>query len=277
MINLFLRGVLLPLIFFVTIPIHAQKPISELYDVFYNDINSYKKWLKSDRSNTIKDVFINLYNLPANGERKYSNNVKIKVHEGLSDGNIQNAYSYLEFNERSNVNLVIWGIREGTVKINGAERGTISKDSDTGFALLKGVFEKGAYFISFNIKKRFAGVPVKVLSDKKVKISQRGFNRKAVCSVKLYNIKPKYPEVNLSDLYRGFCFPYSKENYRKTFYTLMLKKESQPDNRNSLFYNLYALTVNDKNKSKLEKVGFDEKQIKWWKKQLFEKEVCGYE
>jgi len=277
MINLFLRGVLLPLIFFVTIPVYAQNPIRELYDVFYSDMKSYEKWLKSDRENTLKDVFINLYNLPANGKRKYSNDVKIKVHKGLSDDSIQNAYTYLEFNERTNVNLVIWGIKKGTVKINGAERGTIAINSDTGFAVLKGVFEKGAYFVSFNIEKRFEGVPVKVLSDKKVKISQRGFNRKAACSVKLHNIKPRYPEVDLSGLYRGFCFPYSDENYRETFYSLMLKKEFRPDSRNSLFYNLYSLTVNDKNKSKLEKTGFDEKQIKWWKKQLFEKEVCGYE
>jgi len=268
---------LLPLIFFVTIPVYANKPIRELYDVFYNDMESYEKWLKSDRNNTFKDVFINLYNLPENGKRKYSNNVKIKVQKGLSDDSIHNAYTYLEFNKRSNVNFVIWGIKKGTVKINGAQRGTISINSDTGFVVLKGVFEKGAYLISFNIKKRFAGVPLKVLSDKKVKISPRGFNRKAACSVKLYNIKPKYPEVDLSHLYRGFCFPYSKENHREMFYALMLKKEFQPNSRNSLFYNLYSLTVNDKNKSRLKKAGFDEKQINWWKKQLFEKEVCGYE
>lgn len=277
MINLFLRGVLLPLIFFVTIPVFAQKPISELYDVFYSDMKSYEKWLKSDRNNTLKDIFINLYNLPANGKRKYSDNIKVKVQKGLSDNKVQNAYTYLEFNERSNVNLVIWGIKKGTVKINGAERGAISIDSDTGFAVLKGVFEKGAYFISFNIKKRFPGVPVKVISDKKVKISQRGFNRNAACSVKLYNIKPRYPEVDLSGLYSGFCFPYSNENYREIFYALILKKEFQSDSKDSLFYNLYSLTVNDKNKSILKKAGFNEEQIDWWKKQLFEKEVCGYE
>jgi len=273
----FLRGVLLPLIFFLTLPVFAQTSISELYDVFYKDIKSYVKWVKSDRQNTFKDIFIDLYNLPLKNKRKYSNDVKIKVIKGLSNSSIHNAYMYLEFNQRKSVNLVIWGVKKGSIKINGAIRGKIDIDHDTGFSLLKGTFEKGVYFISINITERFVGVPVKVLSDKKLRMSKRGFNRNAACTTKLYNIKARYPKVDLSSIYSGYCFPYSKDEDRETFYSLTLKKDFSAKSTKSLFFGLYSLTVNDKRKSDLKKLGFDEDMIKWWKKRLFEKEVCGYE
>ncbi len=271
-----LRGVLLPLIFFISFNIYAEKSADDLYSVFYSDGESYSKWLKSDRNNTFKDIFISLYNLPEKNRRKYSHNVDIKVLDSFSDKKTNNAYTYLEFSDRTSVNFVIWGIKSGSIKINGAERGDIKINKDTGFALLKGTFEKGVYFISFMIEERFKGVPVIILSDKKVRTSERGFNRNAASSVRIYTIKARYPEIEFSALYSGFCFPYGKETDRAMFYSLSLKKDF-PEKSGPLLYDLLQLTLNDKSFSKLKKIGFSEKELKWWKEQLFKKEVCSYE
>ena len=272
-----LRGVLLPLIFLITFQIYAENLVNELFDVFYSDLKSYSKWVGSNQDNTFKDIFINLYNLPSVGKRKYSNNVEIKLLDGLSESKVQNAYSYLEFTNRTSVNFVIWGIKSGSIKINGAEKGDIKVKNDTGFALLKATFEKGVYFISIKIRERFPGVPVIVLSDRKVKTSERGFNREAASIAKIYNIKARYPGVEISALYSGFCFPYGRESSRDVFYSLSLKKDFPEKAGNSLLHKLYSLIVNDKGILELKKTGFRKKQLEWWKKQLFEKEVCAYE
>lgn len=271
-----LRGVLLPLIFFITLQINAQAKISSLYDVFYQDLKSYSRWVKSERDNTFKDIFVQLYNLPSKRQRKYSQKVDLKVMESFSDSKANTAYTYLEFKSRTSVNFVIWGVKKGSVKINGSKKGDIKINNDTGFALLKGTFEKGVYFISFKIKERFKGVPVVVLSDKKVKEAKRGFNRNASSSAKIYNIKARYPEVRVSQLYRGFCFPFEQKEHRDLFYSLSMKKELSEQQKRALIFKLFQLTVNEK-ADKLKKAGFSKNQLNWWKGKMFKNEVCSYE
>lgn len=277
MLSLILRGVLLPLIFFITFQADAKSSTGDLYNVFYLDLKSYDEWVKSDRNNTFKDIFIKLYNLPAKNRRKFSNSLNLKVIDSFSDDKVNTAYTYLEFKSRTSVDFVIWGIKSGSVKINGSKKGDIDIKNDTGFALLKGTFEKGVYFVSVKIVERFKGVPIIVLSNKKVETAQRGFNRKADCSAKTFNVKAGYPEVDVSGLYSGFCFPYADAKDKRIFYNLTLRTHDIEKTDSSLLYGLFQLKNSEHSIQELKKQGFTEKQLDWWKERIYKEEVCSYE
>jgi hypothetical protein len=277
MLQLFSRGAfLLPFFFLSVISLSGEDGLSGYYTVFFTDIDKYEKWVSADKNDRFKDIFISLYYLPDKGKRIFSNEIELKIIDSYSK-NESYGYFYTEIASQTPVEFIIYGIRKGEITINGSKKGDIKIDNETGYSHLKGTFEKGVYFVSVKIEKKMEGLPVRVLSNKKLRLSEgKGFTKDASCRFSLTNVSKKTSGDFFSNLYKSFCFPYNNadKDSKELFFSISTRKDLTEIRSNKLIYFLYSLAGRSSVEEKLKKTGFSSIQIDWWKKSFFEREVC---
>lgn len=277
MLKRFFRGaLLLPFFFLSVISLSAEDGLSDYYSVFFTDIDKYDKWVGKDKDNRFKDIFISLYNLPDKGRRIFQNEIELKIIESYSK-NESYGYFYVEAASSMPVEFIIYGIRKGEIRINGSKKGDIKIESETGYSHLKGTFEKGVYFVSLKIEKQMEGLPVKILSNKKLKLSEgKGFTKDASCQFSMMNVSKRSAGDIFSKLYESFCFPYNNtdSDSKELFFSISTRKDLTDIRSNKLIFFLYSLAGRSSVEEKLKKTGFLQSQIDYWKKSFFEREVC---
>ncbi len=276
--KVFLRGALLLPFFLMSFIYGASISPDTYYSVFYSNIQEYDKWLNSHKNDHFKDIFIAAYNLPSKGRRKFSFNPDMRIIESYTKDE-KYGYIYLEFKTRTNVEMIVSGIKKGTLTINGSKRGDISLEKDSDYVLIHGVFEKGIYFFSLNIIEKFENIPVAALSNRKLSLSKnRGFNRAASANVKVSNIKSSFPGGVFSQLYGGFCFPFDESNpgSRKSFHKLWKKNDTAIKDNSRLIKMLFRASENSNSAETLKKLGFSHDQLSWWQEKFNMNEVCKY-
>lgn len=269
---------MLPFFFLSTGLLSGKESLSPYYQVFFTDIAKYDTWLSTDRQNRFKDIFISLYNLPSKGKRVFAQEIELKVLKSYSKDE-QYGYLYVEVGSQTEVQMVVYGIKKGAVTINGSKKGEIKIENETGYALLKGVFEKGIYFVSIKIEKEMEGLPVKMLSNKKLKMSkEKGFTKDASSRFTVANVNGSKQSKGFGQLYKFFCFPHigTDDDAKKLYFSILDREDSSRMKSEKLLYFLYSLAgrVSGETEEKLKKTGFSVNQIAWWKKNFFEREVC---
>jgi len=270
------RGALLLPFFFLCINYLNAADISKYFDVFYMDIEKYDHWLVLDKNDSFKDIFISTYNLPDKTKRKFIHKINMKIIPGYSN-NESYGYLYIDVPSRIDTEFLVYGIKEGTLTVNGAKKGNISIKGETGYVLVKGSFEKGIYFISIKIETKMDGVPIKVLSSKNIALSSsKGFTKESSFNIAVTNIDPKEKDTVFSRTYKNFCFPYNEQSAvsKDLFFSISNRLNPSEFSSNALIYYLYSLSGRSSEVKVLKKTGFYESQIKWWQKNFFEKEVC---
>jgi hypothetical protein len=277
MISKFLRGALLLPFFFLSFnSLKGDDGLSNYYALFFTDMDKYDKWVANDKNDRFKDIFISLYYLPHKGKRVFANEIELKIIDSYSK-NESYGYFYVETGSQTPVEFIIYGIKKGDITINGSKKGNIKIENETGYSYLKGTFEKGVYFVSVKIEKRMEGLPVKVLSNKKLKMSEgKGFTKDAACRFSLTNVSKRTSSDLFSKLYKSFCFPYNNadNDSKELFFSISTRKDLTEIRSDKLIYFLSSLAGRSSVEEKLKKTGFSSMQIDWWKKSFFEREVC---
>lgn len=274
----FLKGSFLLPLFFFCFNIYAQDSLGAYYQLFYQGTKEYSKWLETEKNDHFKEIFAELYRLPQSSVRKYSRPVKFKELDGIS-GKTSYLYIYIEAEQRMSAGILFYGIEKGEVSVNGSRRGKIDLQSDRGYALLQGTYEKGVYFISVKINEKNKRTGITVLSDKKLKISEkRGFTRDAASSLEVKNLDSKDKSGAFSRLFSTFCFPHTEEaaGTRETFFDIVFKNPKE-HSKKTLVELLISSKNDKKSLSELKKLGFSDKNLNWWQEHFLQKGVCEHE
>ena len=264
------RGALLPL-FFLCFSLNAASSLEDYYKVFYLQPAKYQEWLKTDKNDSFKEVFATLYNLPLAKTRKFGNTPDFKEIKGLS-GKTSYIYLYIEIPAHTDASILFYGIKSGEVSVNGMKRGKISLSSDRGYAVLKGTYEKGIYFVSVKVEEKNEKTGVTLLSDKSLKSAQKqGFTKSASSTLSLKNFDNSDKSGAFSTFLTSFCFPYFEEIPESREFFFEMAESS----------NLISLLHSSKNSSEslkaLKKIGFSDNDIEIWQENFLKKGVCEHE
>jgi hypothetical protein len=275
-IRFFLRGAFLLPFFFMHYTLSASS-IEGYFNVFYSDLNHYDQWLKEDMKDYFKDIFISAFNLPSSNNRKFRHDAQFKIINSYTNDE-DYAYVYLDFKTRTSVELIVSGVEKGELNVNGAKRGEISVENDSDYTHISAVFEKGVYFVSIKINKRFNNIPVVALSNRQLSLSKRrGFNRTASANIRVANLKGTLVPGIYSSLFKSFCFPYFKNNddKRDLFFSVLNKNEESMEGF-TLLGALFKSVKENETVSKLTNKGFSIENLSWWKDKILKNEVCRY-
>lgn len=272
----FIRGALLPF-FFIWNGLFAADGLEKYFNIFYNDINEYRKWYQLEKGDHFKDIFIELYNLPKIDKRTLNRNLNLKVLKSFSKDE-EYGYLYLDIQTATSFESVLYGVNDGEIFINGTSKGKIKIQSDTGYSYFSGTFQKGVFFVLIKIKNRFENVPVIMLSNKELKRSvEKGFSKNASFSFMIKNIENSISKSDFLKLFNGFCFPYTNENGREQFFSIAVKEKRAGMEKQFLLGDIYNSIYNKKDKEGLLNNGFSQDQIEWWKERFLSGEVCKYD
>lgn len=271
------RGALLPL-FFLCFSLYAGSSPENYYKVFYLKPEKYHDWLKADKNDSFKEIFATLYDLPVSKVRKFSDLPKFKEIQGLS-GKTSYVYLYIEISVRTEASILFYGIKNGEISVNGMKRGGISLSSDRGYAILKGTYEKGIYFVSVKVEEKNWKTGITVLSDKSLKSTEKkGFTKTASSTLTVKNVDNADQSNAFSTLYESFCFPYFEDipGSGELFFE-MTENTSEASGAKFLISLLRSSKDNKDAVKLLKKLGFTEKSIKVWQERFLKKGVCKYE
>lgn len=271
------RGALLPL-FFLCFSVYAESSLEDYYRVFYLPQTKYQAWLKTDKNDSFKDVFAALYNLPFSKIRKFENLPKFKEIQGLS-GKTSYLYLYIEIPARTDAAILFHGIKKGEISVNGMKRGRISLSSDRGYALLKGTYEKGIYFVSVKVEEKNDKTGITVLSDKNLKSTvKQGFTKSAKSNLSLKNVDSKDKSNTFSAFLGSFCFPYFEDipESKELFFEMTENSSETADGKTLISLIRSSKSSKDSLKS-LKKLGFTEKDLEIWQEKFLKEGVCEHE
>lgn len=271
------RGALLPL-FFLCFSVYAESSLEDYYRVFYLPQTKYQAWLKTDKNDSFKDVFAALYNLPFSKVRKFGNSPKFKEIQGLS-GKTSYLYLYIEIPARTDAAILFHGIKKGEISVNGMKRGRISLSSDRGYALLKGTYEKGIYFVSVKVEEKNEKTGITVLSDKNLKSTvKQGFTKSAKSNLSLKNVDSKDKSNTFSAFLGSFCFPYFEDipESKELFFEMTENSSETADGKTLISLIRSSKSSKDSLKS-LKKLGFTEKDLEIWQEKFLKEGVCEHE
>lgn len=271
------RGALLPL-FFLCFSVYAESSLEDYYRVFYLPQTKYQAWLKTDKNDSFKDVFAALYNLPFSKIRKFGNSPKFKEIQGLS-GKTSYLYLYIEIPARTDAAILFHGIKKGEISVNGMKRGRISLSSDRGYALLKGTYEKGIYFVSVKVEEKNEKTGITVLSDKNLKSTvKQGFTKSAKSNLSLKNVDSKDKSNTFSAFLGSFCFPYFEDipESKELFFEMTENSSETADGKTLISLIRSSKSSKDSLKS-LKKLGFTEKDLEIWQEKFLKEGVCEHE
>lgn len=271
------RGALLPL-FFLCYSLYAESSLEDYYRVFYLPHTKYQTWLKTDKNDSFKEVFATLYNLPFSKVRKFGNFPKSKEIQGLS-GKTSYLYLYIEIPAHTDAAILFHGIKKGEVSVNGMKRGKISLSSDRGYAVLKGTYEKGIYFMSVKVEEKNEKTGITVLSDKNLKSTvKQGFTKSAKSNLSLKNFDSKDKSNAFSAFFDSFCFPYFEDiPESKELFFEMTENNSETAESKTLISLIRSAKSNKDSLKSLKKLGFTEKNIEIWQENFLKQGVCGHE
>ena len=268
---------MLPL-FFLCFSIYAESSLEDYYRVFYLPQAKYQTWLKTDKNDSFKEVFATLYGLPFSKVRKFGNSPKFKEIQGLS-GSTSYLYLYIEIPAHTDAAILFHGIGKGEISVNGMKRGKISLSSDRGYAVLKGTYEKGIYFVSVKIEEKNEKTGITVLSDKNLKSTARqGFTKSAKSNLSVKNFDSRDKSNAFSTFFDSFCFPYFEDiqNSRELFFEMT--ESSSETLESKTLISLIRSSKNSKDAVKsLKKLGFTEKNLEIWQEKFLKKGVCEHE
>ncbi|MBO7128022.1 hypothetical protein J6W78_10850 [bacterium] len=268
---------MLPL-FFLCYSLYAESSLEDYYRVFYLPHTKYQTWLKTDKNDSFKEVFATLYNLPFSKVRKFGNFPKSKEIQGLS-GKTSYLYLYIEIPAHTDAAILFHGIKKGEVSVNGMKRGKISLSSDRGYAVLKGTYEKGIYFMSVKIEEKNEKTGITVLSDKNLKSTvKQGFTKSAKSNLSLKNFDSKDKSNAFSAFFDSFCFPYFEDiPESKELFFEMTENNSETAESKTLISLIRSAKSNKDSLKSLKKLGFTEKNIEIWQENFLKQGVCGDE
>ncbi|MBR4532444.1 hypothetical protein IKO70_08565 [bacterium] len=268
---------MLPL-FFLCFSVYAESSLEDYYRVFYLPQTKYQAWLKTDKNDSFKDVFAALYNLPFSKVRKFGNLPKFKEIQGLS-GKTSYLYLYIEIPARTDAAILFHGIKKGEISVNGMKRGRISLSSDRGYALLKGTYEKGIYFVSVKVEEKNDKTGITVLSDKNLKSTvKQGFTKSAKSNLSLKDVDSKDKSNTFSAFFDSFCFPYFEDipESKELFFEMTENSSETADGKTLISLIRSSKSSKDSLKS-LKKLGFTEKDLEIWQKKFLKEGVCEHE
>ncbi len=277
MSSLLKRGAWLPL-FFLCFSLYAENSLADYYRVFYLPSAKYQAWLKTDKNDSFKEVFASHYGLPFSKVRKFGNTPKFKEIQGLS-GKTSYLYLYIEIPSRTDAAILFHGIKKGEISVNGMKRGRISLASDRGYAVLKGTYEKGIYFISVKVEEKNEKTGITVLSDKNLKSAARqGFTKAAKSNLSMKNFDSR-DKSNAFSLFLGsFCFPYFEDIPESKELFFEMTGNSQETSESKTLISLIRSSKSSKDSvNSLKKLGFTEKNLEIWQENFFKKGVCKHE
>ena len=277
MSSLLKRGALLPL-FFLCFSLYAESSLEDYYRVFYLPHTKYQAWLKTDKNDSFKEVFATLYNLPLSKLRKFGNAPKFKEIQGLS-GKTSYIYLYIDIPAHTDAAILFHGIKKGEISVNGMKRGRISLSSDRGYAVLKGTYEKGIYFVSVKVEEKNDKTGITVLSDKNLKSAvKQGFTKSAKSNLSLKNFDSSDKSNVFSTFFDSFCFPYFEDiPESKELFFEMTENSSETADGKTLISLLRSYKSSKDSAKSLKKLGFTEKNLEIWQENFIKKGVCEHE
>ena len=275
--SFFKGGALLPL-FFLCLSLYAGNSLEDYYRVFYLPQTKYQAWLKTDKNDSFKEVFASLYNLPFSKVRKFGNSPEFKEVQGLS-GTTSYLYLYIEIVSRTDAEILFHGIKKGEISVNGMKRGRILLASDRGYAVLKGTYEKGIYFVSVKIEEKNEQTGITVLADKNLKSSSKqGFTKSAKSTLYLKNFDNSDKTGTFSTLFNAFCFPYFEDiPESKELFFEMTENSFETAGGKTLISLLSSSKTSKDSVKLLKKLGFTEKKLEIWQEQFLKKGICEHE
>lgn len=271
------RGALLPL-FFLCFSLYAESSLEEYYRVFYLQPAKYQEWIKSNKNDSFKEVFASLYDLPFSKVRKFGNAPYFKEIQGLS-GKSSYVYLYIEITNHTDASILFHGIKKGEISVNGMKRGKISLSSDRGYAVLKGTYEKGIYFISVKVEEKNEKTGITLLSDKNLKSAvKQGFTKSASSSLAVRNFDSSDKSGTFNMFFSSSCFPYFEDmpESRELFFEIAGNSSETAGNK-TLISLLRSSKSSNESLKILKKLGFSDKNLEKWQNIFLKKGVCGHE
>ncbi len=258
-----LRGALLLPIFFYTILLNAEEP---LLCAFYNTPLTFTSFLKSEKNEYTKDIFIHRYHLPLSG-RKYKYDFSLKKVDSFTDDK-ENYYLYIKCDKNCSFSVLFGGIKNGVISINGSKRGDIDIDSAYGYSLMTLNLSKGIYFFSLLINEKYEEFPLTMLSDSIVNVSDKnGFNKDSKASATLRNINTKNKLLFEDAMFKRFCFPYcgfSSGNISAEINILNFSGYTASFDKLPVIVLLSRVAYDRNIADYLKKLGFTSDDIAWW-------------
>lgn len=159
------------------------------------------------------------------------------------------------------------------------KRGRISLSSDRGYALLKGTYEKGIYFVSVKVEEKNDKTGITVLSDKNLKSTvKQGFTKSAKSNLSLKNVDSKDKSSTFSAFFDSFCFPYFEDipESKELFFEMTENSSETADGKTLISLIRSSKSSKDSLKS-LKKLGFTEKDLEIWQEKFLKEGVCEHE
>jgi len=253
----------------------ASFSIEDSYNSFYLSPELFKEWTKNNSDSYDKDIFLAQWYLPAEG-RKYGRRIFTNKITSYANSNVFYAYLYVDAKSKTSFNIVASGVKQGIVKINGREKGTLSLAKETDYSILSFNLSKGVHYIVLSVSEQFASLPIVLLSDRKIELSEkRGFDSNVSSSVSVATFKSKIPEDVFAlhrELYDNFCFPFSGDSAKDIDEFL---KIALPSEKGTSIIGLLSVMEKDSSaEDELKKAGFDEDSLLWWKEQFKKRKVC---
>ena len=159
------------------------------------------------------------------------------------------------------------------------KRGRIALSSDRGYAVLKGTYEKGIYFVSVKIEEKNEKTGITVLSDKSLKsVVKQGFTKSAASTLTVKNFENSDKSGAFSTFFSSFCFPYFEDiPDSREFFFEMADNTQETAAAGTLLHLLHSSKNSDDSLKALKKLGFSDKNIETWQEKFLKKGVCEHE
>lgn len=263
----------LPLLFMLgVLPVFAATAPSyaDLYRVFSMPLSEASGWLKKDKGDRVKDIFLARYHLPL-AFRGGIQRISVEVVKSYNAAQ-EYASFYIEAPKRETCVFFVSGILKGAVVVNGEQKGVLSPAGPFDHSTIELTMEPGIYSVLFSFERPSRDASIVVLADRPVTFSSRGFTKNFRSSVKVR--EHSCPEGELLEwLYEKRVFPAPQDDDRgykagRSFYE---EPDAMVDNMMDEKTPLLFLLRHSKEKKAqemLKAIGFDEKELEWWERFL---------
>ncbi len=259
----------LPLLFVLCVfPIFAATPATsyaDLYRVFHMPLSDVSGWLKKDKGDRVKDLFLARYHLPLTG-RGGIQRIPLDVVKSYNEG-LRYAPLCVEAPKKETFLFLFSGIFRGTIAVNGEQKGVFSPEHPFDHSTTELTLDPGVYSVLFTFEPPARDEAPLLLADRPITYASRGFTKNFRSSLKVR--EHPFPERELAGwLYENGILPSSQDDDLGYAVTRAVDdptatiKDGLSEKTPLLV--LLRHTEDKKAREMLKRIGFDDEALEWW-------------
>ncbi|HNT28105.1 MAG TPA: hypothetical protein PKH10_08000 [bacterium] len=260
---------MLPLLFVLcSFPVFAATSTAsytDLYRVFHMPLSEVPGWLKKNKGDRLKDLFLARYHLPLTA-RGAMQRVPLDIARSYNEG-YQYATLYIEAPKKETFFFLLSGILKGTIAVNGEQKGTLSPAHPFDHSTIELTLEPGVYSVLFAFEPLSCDGQFILLTDRAITYASRGFTRNFRSTLKVR--EHPCPKRELAEwLYERRIFPFSQDDDH-TYAATRTVDDPEATVENDFCEKTPLLVLlrhakDRKAREMLSGIGFDEKALEWW-------------